>query len=154
MAQVTGKQTQWNKKLIQYAGQRVSCSEFDKGGLETDYYIIQEDGSLRFFNDLRSLNGARPNDMCNYWNNQEKNSFLKVLKTENRLIHDMDDDGKEYWAQENWEAGTCIVKIVDDDGYYDDKYQATYDNEFLDNYTCIGNAQDAINDFLSERGLI
>ena len=78
-----GKQTNWNKKISKYAGQMLLCSDFRKDGEETEGYLINEDGSLRFVNYLRSLSAGRPNNFCDYWSNFEKSKFLKALQRKN-----------------------------------------------------------------------
>jgi len=76
-----GHKTAWNRKLIKYAGARVNCSELQKNGLTTDYYIVNDDGSLSFGNDLRSLNvRATMGQFKNYWTPKEKSCFLKILR--------------------------------------------------------------------------
>jgi len=82
------QQTKWNKKLQQFAGQRVSCNEFEKDGISTDYYRIQKDGSLNFYNDLRSLpaNTRNAYGFKNYWSNKKKSNFLKVLQSKTKIM--------------------------------------------------------------------
>jgi hypothetical protein len=75
-----GHSTPWNIKLSKYAGKYVPCSEFQKNGLDSEGYRINEDGSLTFVNYLRSLNAAIPADYKNYWSSKEKAVFLKLAK--------------------------------------------------------------------------
>lgn len=79
------KQTEWNKKLMQYSGEYVTCDKFEKDGLSTEGYIINPDGSLGFRNQLRSLNMSSElfkGTFKNYWDTKQKARFLNaVLKT-------------------------------------------------------------------------
>lgn len=78
-AKTEGHATAWNKKLKKFAGLKIRSSEFLKDGLSTDYYIIQENGSLRFYNELRSLCGTRTNQYKNYWSNKDKKAFMDAV---------------------------------------------------------------------------
>jgi hypothetical protein len=77
------KRTKWNEKLQKYAGIFVPASEFKKDGLKTEGYVINEDGSLGFRNELRSLNAASDlvkGTYCNYWSSSQKGRFLKAAQ--------------------------------------------------------------------------
>lgn len=69
--------SKWNKRIAKYAGQKVYCNEFDTDGLETDYYIINADGTLSFGNEIRSIDAkfCAPQKM-EWWSNRKKHTFL------------------------------------------------------------------------------
>lgn len=120
------KQTAWNRKLMDYVGLRVSCNEFEKDGLSTDYYVVMEDGSLSFRNELRSLSvAATAGQFMNYWDNHTKNEFLKVLKNKKRTGEETDNFYDEYNedkpAQEKREKLVIgEFELIDNKKYYKD----------------------------------
>ena len=79
------EKTKWNERLSEYAGMKIRCSEFDPAGLETDFYIVGDDGSLSFGNELRGLPvSARKWDFKNYWNPSEKGRFIEACQKKTR----------------------------------------------------------------------
>jgi len=75
--------TKWNDKLMKHAGKYVSCDKYEKDGLKTEGYIINEDGSLGFRNELKSLNvesGIYRGMVKSYWHTRRKGAFLKAAQ--------------------------------------------------------------------------
>lgn len=75
------RQTPWNKKLVKFAGKFITCDQFEKNGLKSEGYIINENGSLGFRNDLKSIDNSSSlwiGEFKNYWPPVEKSEFLKA----------------------------------------------------------------------------
>jgi len=77
------KTTKWNEKLKKLAGRIISCNKFEKDGLETEGFVVNKDGSLSFYNELRSLNAATSlveGEFKKYWSAKQKGAFLKAAQ--------------------------------------------------------------------------
>ena len=75
--------TKWNDKLKKHAGKYISCDKYEKDGIETEGYIINEDGTLGFRNTKKSLNVDSEiyrGMSKSYWDTRMKGAFLKAAQ--------------------------------------------------------------------------